>query len=295
MVRRAPAHVRSAIGSGLELEVALVLGVLGDRVGRGLDLARLGREVLRLGRVALGRLGLLHVVDQHLPVSLDLGRRLVLDLLQLVAVGIAAARACCQPAQADRQDCRDRRYLAHQWTPSVLAGDPSGPLFGRSACRTQRVSPRVAGRDQEPRTERNPSAARCVASRSAVASGPAPRISRDIAGTTFRRASPNTPRRLSAVAPWAPRPGASSGPLIARSSSVLPMVAPTTAPNEPSSSPAFSFARAASTAPATVVPSAVRADWNCGASGLEVSAITNRPLPDATAWSMAGCREPNPR
>src|SRR6266508_2967355 len=249
MVRRAPAHVRSAIGSGLELEVALVLGVLGDRVGRGLDLARLGREVLRLGRVALGRLGLLHVVDQHLPVSLDLGRRLVLDLLhlvdrrlvrtggrrvlvllQLVAVGIAAARACCQPAQADRQDCRDRRYLAHQWTPSVLAGDPSGPLFGRSACRTQRVSPRVAGRDQEPRTERNPSAARCVASRSAVASGPAPRISRDIAGTTFRRASPNTPRRLSAVAPWVPRPGAS-----------------------------------------------------------------NRPLPAATAWSMAGRSEPNPR
>ena len=49
-------------------------------------------------------------------------------------------------------------------------------------------------------------------------------------------------RTSSAVPPWAPTPGTSSGPLTARSSSVSPIVAPTTAPNDPiGSAPALSL------------------------------------------------------
>ena len=78
--------------------------------------------------------------------------------------------------------------------------------------------------------------------------------------------------------PWAPYPGASSGPLNTKSSPVSPTVAPTTAPNEPSgSAPALSPRRWSRIVPVTERPSSVRAACTSGASLLEVRASTNRP------------------
>ena len=91
---------------------------------------------------------------------------------------------------------------------------------------------------QYPRTVRNASLARSAASCSAPADGPAPRISRELDGTTLRTADPKTLASPSAVPPWAPSPGASNGPRMSRFSSVDAIVAPTTAPNDPSAGPA---------------------------------------------------------
>ena len=83
---------------------------------------------------------------------------------------------------------------------------------------------------------------------------------------------------------------------MSRFSSVWAMVAPTTAPNEPrSSASALRSRRPSRTAPATVGPAVVRADWNCGPSGFEVRARTKRPAPEARASSIAGWSEPKPR
>src|SRR5690606_34046765 len=79
-------------------------------------------------------------------------------------------------------------------------------------------------------------------SASAVASGPALSTPRELVGTTARVAPANTVARSSGRPPWAPRPGACSGPLTAArsrpsSEAADPTVAPTTRPTEPSSVP----------------------------------------------------------
>ncbi len=74
------------------------------------------------------------------------------------------------------------------------------------------------------------------------------------------------------------------------------MVAPTTAPKEPiGATSLFSPASSARTVPATLGPAAVRACWNGGASGLEVSASTKTPAPCSRAVAIIGSRLPKPR
>ena len=94
------------------------------------------------------------------------------------------------------------------------------------------------------------------------------------AGQHVASAAPKIRGRSAAVPPWAPKPGARSGPLIAKSSPVSPMVAPTTAPKEPSGwAPALSARSWSRTRPATVrSPGQARAAprappcWRCSAS-----------------------------
>ena len=109
--------------------------------------------------------------------------------------------------------------------------------------RGRRQSGPIAAAGQ-PGGSRSSSLARRAAAPSAAGSGPWRSRSRLELGSTFAAADPKIRPRSAAVPPWAPYPGASSGPLIAKSSPESPMVAPTTAPNEPSgSAPALSGAQ----------------------------------------------------
>ena len=75
------------------------------------------------------------------------------------------------------------------------------------------------------------------------------------------------------------------------------MVAPTTAPKEPiGATSVVERARARrAPCPRRVRPASVRACWNGGASGLEVSASTKTPLPCSRAVAIIGSRLPKPR
>ena len=90
--------------------------------------------------------------------------------------------------------------------------------------------------------------------------------------------------------PWAPYPGASSGPLMSRDSPVSPMVAPTTAPKEPERLGAVVEARAARRGRGRrrCRSSAPVACWTSGPSLLEVRASTNTPAPCLRAVSIIG-------
>ena len=125
-----------------------------------------------------------------------------------------------------------------------------------------------------PRTARRRRAARPT-------SGPCRSTPRLTFGTTLRTAAPKTPGRSAGVAPWAPMPGASSGPLMSRSyDDRSPSVAPTTAPKEPrGSSPAFSAARCAEHRRADVP--AVRADGVLDLGALRVGGQRQHEQPRA--------------
>ncbi len=112
----------------------------------------------------------------------------------------------------------------------------------------------------------------------------------EYARATRRRApgavqEPNTRASSRGPAPWAPTPGASSGPFTADRSTPVrsaasPTVAPTTSPMEPSGfASAFSAAARAAMSAATLTPSEVRACWTSCPSLLEVRHRTNRPRP----------------
>src|SRR5699024_713792 len=139
----------------------------------------------------------------------------------------------------------------------------------------------------------------------ASSSGPAPRTARELVGTTDLVAPAKTAATSCGPAPWAPRPGASSGPRTpARStpswSTASPVVAPTTRPTGPSSAPsstsaALASAAAAAMLAATDTPSLPRACCTAAPSGLEVRVSRNTPRRFSRATSMAPVREPAPR
>src|SRR5439155_4511464 len=98
----------------------------------------------------------------------------------------------------------------------------------------QRQPARRGPQNGYPRAVRQLESALSAAARRPVMLGPCPRTSREYAGRTLLRASPKTSRSASGVPPWAPSPGASSGPLRAvKSCPVSPIVAPTTTPTDP--------------------------------------------------------------
>ena len=89
--------------------------------------------------------------------------------------------------------------------------------------------------------------------------------SRARSSASTRPRTAEDPSESATVPPWAPYPGASSGPLMSNDSPVSPMVAPTTAPNEPSgSAPSLRRRSRSRTVPATVRR---RRWWRAGPRG----------------------------
>ena len=185
---------------------------------------------------------------------------------------------------------------------------PGGPSPPRSTppCRTRspslrqavtQASSRTASAVSHPASAARSSLARRAPSRRASGSGPSGEQLPRRAGQHVARRGTEDPADVGGGAPCAPYPGASSGPLMSRSSPVSPIVAPTTAPNEPSgSAPSLSAAQAVEHPAGD--GAAVGARWRAaprGPSVLDVSASTNTPAPWRRAVSKSGSSEPNPR
>ena len=125
------------------------------------------------------------------------------------------------------------RHLRRSSPPPVVRGS-AARRRRRPAARRRRAAPATASAASPASARRR----RWRARRRRAAprrSGPAARISRaELEHHVAQCVAEDRGARRPAVPPWAPIPGTSSGPLMARSSSVPPMVAPTTAPKEPS-------------------------------------------------------------
>ena len=139
-------------------------------------------------------------------------------------------------------------------------------------------------------------AIRPVAALIRAGSGPAPRTSRETAGSTHGSAGPNTPGRSAGPAPCAPSPGEHRPVQVAEPVAVLAHGRADDHADRPER-PALGRVGRGDVVEdrlGHVRPSAATARCTAGPSGLEVSASTNTPRPFAYATSSSGRSDPNP-
>jgi hypothetical protein len=176
--------------------------------------------------------------------------------------GVSSGRATGHSSIVLWDDIKHRTY--RRVRPVATTGEESSrlPEPAQPPAGSQGGPPRQHRRSRRQSLGQGRSGVLCPGGRAATL-GPALRTSRLDAARTCGSAVPKTRRRLSAVPPCAPTPGARKGPPIpARSrpnrSTASPTVAPTTSPTEPSSpraaASALSAVAPATTCPATLCP-----------------------------------------